>query len=548
MILIWLRLNLTTKIVAHNQRSGSRFVKIVMIVSHTQIQKGNLLRYKALIFSIFLCLLLSPQTDAGSTKGFFPVVSSEYERGARSVDCWFSVGNDWPQVECYRMQVLENQSKPDARIISFPVVVFRSESTSKKLAPVLHLGAGGPGAPMYLDDIGSVDYFWKTLSLISIDQGRDLLVIDPRGAGLSQPLLTCNQFVDSELIRFQSNLTLSEEIQSIDKDYDDCINEFIASGIDFSSYNSHSVANDVEAMRLAADIDKWVLIGVSYGATYAQAIADRYPESVESMILDSALILRVERNKTFLELTIAPYLKLFQYCDYDPDCKRPIKNIESRFWALHKMLNAKPILIQFKHSEGAERIPIMLNGERFLASVLHGIYGIEIYKDLPYIINELEHGLSDSLLPYLWRHVDYRLDRTYGDVSAVAHYCFEAKPFIDFEKIDTLIEELPEGYIQNTARLTWSWKDHCDSLHLKITALNPIPSNPITTPTLFLHGRFDTVTPLSSIVAGQAFFDNNQLLTFDLSHSILTSSPCAVEAVGRYIANPNSSEELLDCD
>jgi pimeloyl-ACP methyl ester carboxylesterase len=516
-------------------------------VSQTQIQKHILLRCAALIFSVFLCGLLSSQANA-STKAFFPVVSSGYEPGARSVDCWFSVGSDWPRVECYRMQVLESQSKPASRIISFPVVVFRSESTSKKRAPVLHLGAGGPGAPMYLDDTRSVNYFWKTLSLISIDQGRDLLVIDPRGAGLSQPLLTCHQFVDSELIRFQRNLTLSEEIISIDKDYDDCIKDFTVSGIDFSSYNSHSVTNDVEAMRQAADIDKWVLIGVSYGAAYAQAIADRFPESVESMILDSALMLRIGRHENFRELTIAPYLKLFQYCDYDPDCKRPIENIESRFWALHETLNANPISIQFKHSEGAERIPILLNGERFLSSILQGIYGIDIYKDLPYIINELEHGQSDSLLPYLWQHVDYMLDRTYGDVSAVAHYCFEEKPFIDFEKIKSLIKTLPEGYIQDTARLSWSWRDHCDNLHLKNTALSPIPSSPITTPTLFLHGRFDTVTPLSSIIAGQAFFDNNQLLTFDLSHSILTSSPCAVEAVSRYIANPDSSEEVLDCD
>lgn len=505
------------------------------------------MRYKALIFSVFLCALVSYQANA-STKGFFQVVNSDNEPGARPVDCWFSVGNDWPQVECYRMQVLENQAKPGSQIISFPVVVFRSESTSNKLAPVLHLGAGGPGAPMYFDDAWSVEYFWKSLSLISIDQGRDLLVIDPRGAGLSEPLLTCNQFVDSELIRFQSNLSLTEEIQSIDKDYDDCMKEFIASGIDFSSYNSYSVANDVEGMRLAAGIEKWVLIGVSYGATYAQAIADRFPKSIESMILDSASMLRIGRHENFLELAVAPYLKLFQYCDYDPDCKHPIKNIESRFWALHKKLNANPISLQFEHSEDADRIPIVLNGERFLASVFQGTYGVEIYKDLPYIIDELENGQSDSLRPYLWQHVDYMLDRTYGDVSAIAHYCFEEKPFIDFDKIKTLVMDLPEGYIQDTAQLTWNWRDYCDNLQLKSTAPNPIPSNPVKTPTLFLHGRFDTITPLSSIVAGQAFFENNLLLTFDLSHSILTSSQCAIEAASRFIANPNSPKTILDCD
>ncbi|MFT5657786.1 MAG: pimeloyl-ACP methyl ester carboxylesterase [Gammaproteobacteria bacterium] len=446
------------------------------------------------------------------------------------------------------MQVVENQSASVPRMTSFPVVIFRSASAIKKRAPVLHLGAGGPGAPMYLDESWSVESLWTIHNAMSLAQGRDLLIIDPRGAGLSRPLLTCDQFVDSELKRFQQNLSISEEIKSIDDDYEACIEKFISSGIDFSSYNSHAVADDIEALRQADGVDQWVLVGVSYGASYAQAIANKFPDSVESMILDSATMPRIGRHVNYLELTMGPYLKLFQYCAYDPECVQPIKNIEARFWAIHERLNTDPILVQFQTADGADTIPVVLNGERFLSAVLQGIYGVEIFKDLPHIISELETGKFTSLEPYLWLHVDYMLDRSYGDVSAIAHYCFEEKPFIDFEKIKPQIDNLPVGYIQDTARLALGWTDYCEDMQLKNTASKPIPSNPIATPTLFLHGRFDTVTPLSSIVAGQDFFENSQLLTFDLSHSVLTSSKCAVAEAARFIQDPLVFNNRANCE
>jgi len=507
------------------------------------------LKYLLLVLTIFVGALVyfQPWNEPAPVQSF-PLAAGENETGFHPVDCWFVRGGDWPPVECYYLQLPERHSAPDARHISFPVVVFRSQASSRKLAPVLHLGAGGPGAPLYLDDSYSVADLWQSLAQMSLSQGRDLIVMDPRGAGLARPLLTCNQFVDSELLRFRENLTLEQEMRAIDSDYHQCIDAFIADGVDLSAYNSIAVAQDVEAMRRAAGIKQWVLLGVSYAANYAITIAAEYPDSVESMVLDSARVLRVRLHDSYVEKIMGPYQKLFHYCEHDPECDRPIDNLEARFWAIYRKLSDRPTRIRINHASQAEDITLTLNGERFLAAMLQGVYGVEIFKDLPNIITELESGENDSIEPYLWLHVDYMLDRSYGDVSATAHYCYEDEPFIDFEHIKTLIDELPSGYLQESARLMVDWPDYCERMQIIEPASKVVPARPIATPTLFLHGRLDTITPLSDVRSVQSFFENHKLLSFDLSHSILSSSECARERSARFIENPRISPGRLRCE
>ena len=492
------------------------------------------------LFSYFFIL----KTDAIADYSF---ASDSNSVGFVPVDCWFSPDADWPVVDCYQMQVPEDHSKPDGRHITFPVIVFRSLTGTKGKAPLLHLGAGGPGAPMYLDYTYSVNELWRIHDDMSINVGRDLFIIDPRGTGLSRPLLSCGEFVDNELLRFELNLTLEETIRQNDKDYYKCIDEFLADGIDLSKYNSFSIAKDVEAMRLAANIDQWVLLGVSYGSTYAQTIAELFPESIEAMVLDSATFPRIKAHHDFIQRTTSPYRKLFDYCDNDPACTEPDKNMEQRIWAIVEELSEEPIfmLLENPYSEGV--IPFNLNGDRLIGALFEGIYGVDIFSELPAIVSDLESRRQESIKPYVMSYVEYMLDRSWGDVSASAHYCYEDKPFIDFQQIEKLIEELPEGYIRDSARYFESWSKYCDRMKIDSKAPMLVPSESIQVPTLFLQGRFDGITPLSDVENNRSDFLNHRLLTFDLSHSILTGDACAEELAAIFIEKLNLESSDINC-
>lgn len=464
------------------------------------------------------------------------------------MDCWFGDVDGLPPVECYDMQVPEHHTALDSHYITFPVMVLRSKLAREPRPPLLHLGAGGPGAPMYLDDPYVIKDLFRELADASLGQGRDLILIDPRGTGLARPLLTCGAFVEGERSRLRQRLTLFENRDASVGDYRTCIDRLINAGVDHANYNSFAVARDIEALRQAAEIERWVLLGVSYGANYALTIANEYPNTVESMVLDSSFVSRIGLQESYIELMTRPYRMLFNYCKYDPDCKQPIDKVKSRFWALYQKLNQTPMPVELEYIQGEEKFSLVLDGERFLAAVMQGIYGIEIFKDLPEIINELENGEYHSLEPYLWLHVDYMLDPNWGDVSSMAHYCYEEKPQIDFAEIRARFDQLPTGYIQDTAEFFLEWPDLCEQMQILQTAPKLIPSRRLSPPTLFLHGRLDRVTPLTSVRKIMHFFRQAHLLIFDLGHSILTSSSCARNSMTVFVNDPSVHRRRLECD
>ena len=103
---------------------------------------------------------------------------------------------------------------------------------------------------------------------------RDLLLFDQRGTGKSDPL-SCHAL---------TNATASEEDSSASELVERCARELGPARADFTT--AESVA-DIEALRVAGGYEKLVLYGTSYGTKVALDYAERYPQNVEALVLDS---------------------------------------------------------------------------------------------------------------------------------------------------------------------------------------------------------------------------------------------------------------------
>ncbi len=101
---------------------------------------------------------------------------------------------------------------------------------------------------------------------------RDLLVFDQRGTGTSGPL-KCVALSGGGA----THLSLEEAIGH-------CASELGPARGDYTT--SESVA-DIEALRQAGGYEKLVLYGTSYGTKVALEYAERYPQNVEALVLDS---------------------------------------------------------------------------------------------------------------------------------------------------------------------------------------------------------------------------------------------------------------------
>jgi len=107
---------------------------------------------------------------------------------------------------------------------------------------------------------------------------RDLLVFDQRGTGRSDPL-SCPIFKDQQALEAATPSTLGALFQQ-------CALEI---GPSRGGYTTSESVEDIEALRRAYGYEKLVLYGTSYGTKVALQYAERYPQHVEALVLDSVV-------------------------------------------------------------------------------------------------------------------------------------------------------------------------------------------------------------------------------------------------------------------
>ena len=65
--------------------------------------------------------------------------------------CWFESGAHWPRSLCGILQVPEDYSKPDGRIIELPFIIFKAYARNANTYPLVVAGGGGLAAHSVLD-------------------------------------------------------------------------------------------------------------------------------------------------------------------------------------------------------------------------------------------------------------------------------------------------------------------------------------------------------------------------------------------------------------
>jgi len=124
---------------------------------------------------------------------------------------------------------------------------------------------GGPGqATLPLDE-------FIAKAIAPAIGSRDLLLFDERGTGASDPL---------------SCPALEEPTHSEALTLERCARDIGSARGDFTTLET---VNDIEALREAAGYEKLVLYGTSYGTKAALEYAERYPQHVEALVLDSVV-------------------------------------------------------------------------------------------------------------------------------------------------------------------------------------------------------------------------------------------------------------------
>ena len=155
---------------------------------------------------------------------------------------------------------------------TIPLSVERLQSGPTQSSSAVLALAGGPGQAA--DPLAGV--LAKGIAPALAD--RDLIVYDQRGTGRSAPL-SCKALDYSQALAQATELTVGEFFEA-------CAQQV---GPARGAFTTQESVQDIEAIREAFGYQKLVLYGTSYGTKVALEYAERYPQYVEALVLDSVV-------------------------------------------------------------------------------------------------------------------------------------------------------------------------------------------------------------------------------------------------------------------
>jgi pimeloyl-ACP methyl ester carboxylesterase len=410
--------------------------------------------------------------------------------------CPFKLGKGMVEghtVHCGYLVVPEDYAKPTGRTIRLAVADFKSPSAHPAPAPLIFL-QGGPGGAI-VADLGSSITSENAHRIVG---QQDLILVDQRGNGLSDPFLGCNALRDSIVNVLDRASSPSHDEETYLRAAQRCYQTFTKAGIDLNQYTTLADAEDIAALGPALGYKQVNVYGVSYGTRVALTMMRSFPAHIRSVIIDA--VLPTQANM-FTQVPVSMsrvFGVLFAGCAASRDCNKAYPHLDRTFYTLVDHLNAKPAHIEAKDPQTGKPVRVVLTGDRLVNVVFQMLYTTASIPYLPQLIDATAKGY--------YRDVDQHFFETLTDVvpygsgiSEGTYYsveCGEDAPFTTQGQIAAEIDKMPTA-LRSTARAsqfdsymtcTHAWHVHTVPADQKHAVRSGIP-------TLVLNGQYDPITP-----------------------------------------------------
>jgi len=378
---------------------------------------------------------------------------------------------------CASYSVPENWDEPAGRHIDLRVALVRSLATEADRDLVVFLD-GGPGGA------ASEDYPAVANALSVLRKHHHILLIDQRGTGASNAL-ACADALAMEVDQPSRPLAYADDGKRQLAGVRKCLAELSPKAAP-QFYTTTDAARDLEAVRDALGEPPLDLVGISYGTRLAQQYAARFPESVRSIVLDSAvpnrLVLLSEHARNLEDVV----QRRLARCLADAACKGRFGDPYANLRQVLQRLRREPQSIQMHDPLTFALVRRTLGAEDLAALVRFYMYSAATSSLLPFVISEAHEGRFGPLLSQAQLVVGQLSENLSGGLSASV-LCSEDAD---------LLHESP----QDEATLLGTAAVHAALLACSVWPHGMRPADfhqPFHTkvPVLVLAGELDPVTP-----------------------------------------------------
>ena len=334
---------------------------------------------------------------------------------------------------------------------------------------VINGGPGGSSIEMYAD---------LAHAFQSISRERDVLILDQRGTGQSNPL-RCPDLEESIDTYSEAAVRLATKT---------CLERLTG---DPRYYSTSVAVRDLEALRIELGYEQLNVYGVSYGTRVALHYLRRYPSSVRTMIIDGILPPEIILGGNVSENAQVVLDSIFARCAVQTHCTEQFPNLEANFVDLSQSLKTEPIPVRVLHPVTGEAVEFELRYQHMALAIRLLSYSTETASLIPLIINQAaEHGNYLPIATHAVRIITMLTEAiSYGMHNAVV--CTEDAPFYDLDAIDwTALRQtyLGDEQLKTLATMCDLWPKGVrdDDMH------EPVHSDQ---PVLVLSGEWDPITP-----------------------------------------------------
>ncbi|MGW0708516.1 alpha/beta hydrolase [Streptomyces sp. NPDC002643] len=433
--------------------------------------------------------------------------------------------------ECATIEVPVDWERPHGDTIDLALARRRASDPGKRIGSLL-VNPGGPGAPGVEFALSAPVSFSPELL-----ERFDIVGFDPRGIGRSDPV-KC----DEELIVAQDESLYPTDAESFDAlgRANRALGESCRAhtGPLVDHMDTASVVRDMEAIRVGLGEERISYLGVSYGTGIGQQYAERYPDRVRAMVLDSNMNHSLDSwglQKTRAVAVEETFGQFADWCARTPSCALYGRDVRALYDSLYRRAAAGELVLPDGDVWTAERMQRTAFG--FLRSPLDWFRFAQVLAEWDDPEATAARSLRSSGTPAEFAYFpvlcqDYDLDLP--SYAALAGYRSRLARLAPVTRYSHL------GWTDLTGCQEWPTRVANPPHRLRVDGTPPI---------LLTNSRYDAATPYSwAVDTARQIGVEAVLLTYDGSgHGTYWSSPCVRGAVDTYLVTLETPRKGTHC-
>jgi len=414
------------------------------------------------------------------------------------------------QVKCGKLEVPENYQKPDGDKISVNFAVLPAIDDSEYKAPLMFL-AGGPGQAAVELATGLNRVFRE------VRKTRDIILVDQRGTGESSALSCEFEAVDN----VYSTLPDALDPQEVK----DCVSQFKG---DVTQYNSENAIRDFDAIRAALGHEKLNIYGGSYGTRAGLVFMRMFPESLESVVLDSVGPIEVPIGM-FGQSGARSFNLLIDNCKNSESCHKAFPNLAEEFQAVKTRLANEAVTVDILHPRLGTPTKLVLDDTKFTGNLRFQLYGMEGRSMVPLVIHQAFLGNYQPLIGLM--------ARTEGEQLVYTGLLFNIVCNEDIPRLSMADKaaDAKNNFDGKDSHLAWDMV--CPFFPEYRPSEDFYQSVTADIPTLILSGNLDPVTPPSNgDYSAKTLPNSHHIVVENASHTVAMST-CASDIIQEFLTS-----------